>query len=233
MKLKNLLVLLFPIIFLSCSGSCDSDNGNNNNSDSLPDVAPEFTYSPFSYPNGLATDLYSLGIYTSTSGVCSGDNAHSGWDFAPEWSSYPEDKVPVIAVADGIITNILPKNTNSYNGTDHNTYIIWLGVSKTVTAHYTFEPFISYSDENYAYTWINVAVGDAVTAGQIIGYLPKVSGNLGETLIHLDFKVAVGADSSSLSYPCPLSYFSSAWATANETGMISKTGNAQCDELCK
>lgn len=219
MNMKYFLFLIFFFITISCSKS---------------DKILKFNYSPLYYPNSLEEDLYSFTIFTAKPHMCTGINsaAHVGWDFMPNWDSYPENKVPVIAVSDGVISKILPKTTIYYDGAAHDTFMVWLDVSKIVSVRYGFEPFISYGDENYAYSWLNISVGDAVKAGDIIGYLPKVQGNLGENLIHLDFQINV-EDGSSFSFECPLIYFSDEWINNNKSIMINKTISDQCDELCK
>jgi murein DD-endopeptidase MepM/ murein hydrolase activator NlpD len=76
--------------------------------------------------------------------------------------------------------------------------------------------------------WISVTRGQNVKAGDVIGYLPKVSQNLGETLIHLDWKIAVGSGEGT--FVCPTPYFSSSWVSANEATLVSKL--SACSALC-
>jgi len=232
MKIVRGLFLLLILIAMTaaCSGSSsDSGNGGGGSSggidrSSLPDDAPAFEISPMQFPNGVSTDLDSLGIYNLTNDC---DTTHYGWDFMPDWSSYPGGIVPVIAVADGIVSNVVLRNTNTYQNQDVNTYVVFLAVAKEVDIYYTFEPFITFG-ETEALQWLEVEEGDTVTAGDVIGYLPKLSGNLGEHLIHIDWKICTGSNRNN--YVCPTNYFSEAWQQANVPILLTKIGN--CPALC-
>lgn len=89
--------------------------------------------------------------------------------------------------------------------------------------------FITFSSETYPQQWLNVSKGDTVTAGEIIGYLPKVSGNFGENLIHIDW--IIGTGSSQSNYVCPTSYFSTDWQNANIPLLANKI-QSQCVQVC-
>lgn len=212
-------------------GSSSSSPGSTDPSDeadrsTLP-AAPElFTQYPLQFPNGVAEDLASFGIFNLTSGC---DIVHYGWDFAPSWGSYPDDKVPVVAVADGIVTDIIPRSTNTYQGQDHNTWVVFLAVAQEVDVQYTFEPFIAFDSEAYSQQWLNVSEGDAVAAGDVIGYLPKVSGNIGEDLIHIDWKIATGPSQDD--FVCPTAYFSQDWQDTNLSLLTAKI-QSQCAQVC-
>lgn len=240
-----IVVLSAFLLLLYCGGGNDSggdgdddDNDNDDNNDNndssgeidrsgLPEEPPDFTYSPFYYPNDVETDLETFGIYNVTSDC---DIVHIGWDFYPTWSSYPDNQVPVVAVADGIISFVLLNNTNTYDGQEHNTYIVWLAVSQDVDVQYTFEPFLTL-DETEASAWLNVELGDEVSAGDTIGYLPKVEGNIGDSLIHIDFKIGINSGSEDYSYVCPTDYFSEGWQDANTAILLGKIITA-CPAIC-
>ena len=226
---RLMIVLFIATTLVACSGS---GGGSNNEPEpepdiraSLPETAPAFTASPFEFPSGIGTDLRSFGTYSQG---CDCESDHPGWDFMPQWSSYPDNQVPVQAVADGIITQIVLQATNTYNNQDHNTYTVWLGVAQEVDVLYTFEPFLTF-DGTWAEQWLLVSEGDSVSVGDTIGYLPKVDGNMGENLIHIDFKVGIGSERNS--YVCPTTYFSDVWRTANSTTMEEKILGS-CTALC-
>lgn len=229
---KRYLAVLMMIVVVGiqgCSGSSSDSGGGGGSSDgidrsSLPDDAPKFEISPLQFPNGIGADLRSLGIYNITSDC---DIVHVGWDFMPSWSGYSGGLVPVVAVSDGIISNIIPRAANTYQGQDVNTYVVFLAVAKEVDVQYTFEPFIQFGESD-ALQWLNVAAGDHVAAGGVIGYLPKVDGNLGENLIHIDWKIGIGSERNS--YVCPTSYFSEAWQGENVPILAAKIGS--CPSLC-
>jgi hypothetical protein len=216
------LILLIAASMLSGCGSSGTSGGNGGSN--LPASPPEFTFSPFQYPNGVATDLSALGIFNLS---CDCDVVHVGWDFMPNWASYPDDQVPVVAVADGVISRVTLRSTNTYNGQEHNTFIVVLDVATETGVHYTFEPFVTFGETD-ALAWLLVSEGDAVSAGDVIGYLPKLPGNLGEGLIHLDFKVGTGGDMND--YVCPTDFFSTSWQDENVPVMLTKL-NA-CTVLC-
>lgn len=229
MKIFSLLFCL--CLFVSCgsSGSGWTDEGDQGDDGvdltSLPETPPEFTSSPFTFPTDMETDLESLGIF-NLSNDC--DNVHYGWDFAPNWGSYPDNLVPVLAVADGIISQVVAQGTNTYEDQTHNTFGVWLAVSQEDTVYYNFEPFLTF-DETYALQWLVVNEGDAVNAGDLLGYLPKVEGNMGDWLIHIDFKISTGSDTDN--FVCPLNYFSDDWKNENEQTMIDKIFSS-CSDLC-
>jgi len=221
-NIKGILcALLLAVTVCSCSGSSTTEGDNGS---TLPDDPPKFTLSPMTFPNGANIDLKSMGIYNITSGC---DVTHYGWDFIPYWPSYQDDRVPIIAVADGAISNIVPNSSNIYNNQEISVYVVMEAVSKGVEVHYTFEPFVLLGD-NDSLAYLNVNVGDTVRAGDIIGYLPKLSGNLGEGLIHLDFKV--GSSVNTGKYFCPTQYFNDTWRQENASILLSKIGS--CSELC-
>jgi murein DD-endopeptidase MepM/ murein hydrolase activator NlpD len=206
----------------ACSGG--SSGGTDTGASALPEETPKFSVSPMSFPGGVNADLNSLGIYNTK---CDCDVTHYGWDLSPNWSSYPDNKVPVLAAADGVVSNIVQRATNVYQGHEVNTYVVVLSVSKDIDVHYTFEPFAALG-ENDSLAYLNVKNGDSVKAGDVIGYLPRLAGNLGESLIHLDLKI--GSSAGTGEFFCPTGYFSSAWQQENSSVLPTKTG--KCTQLC-
>ncbi len=216
---RRVFCALAFVVFSACSGGSSGGAVST-----LPDDPPEFGVSPMVFPNGVNTDLKTLGTYNTK---CSCDITHYGWDFTPIWSNYPDNKVPIVAVADGVISNIVQRATNSYQGQDVNTYVVMQSVSKGVDVHYTFEPFVAMGETD-SLAYLNVNNGGSVKAGDVLGYLPKLSGNLGESLIHLDFKIASSVNTGE--FFCPTGYFSDTWQQANSSILLSKIGT--CTLLC-
>lgn len=234
LKTAFLLTLIFVMSLMCAACSSGSKGGgytdeggpspNEVDRSILPDTPPQFSSSPYQFPNGIEKDLDKFGIYNQTSNC---DGVHIGWDFTPNWSSYPDNLVPVVAVADGVISNISLHNTNTYNEQGVTTYGVVLSVAKEVDVYYTFEPFVVLGDTE-ASKWLTVTVGEKVSAGRVIGYLPKLDGNTGEDLIHIDFKVGTGSNRNN--FVCPEGYFSSQWRQDNGQSLISKAG--KCQALC-
>lgn len=223
------LVLFVSAAIINCSGGSGGGDGTTPGTGGfdrsiLPEIAPEFTYSPTEFPSNMETDLRSLGIFNKS---CACDVTHQGWDFMPYWSSYTENKVPIIAVTDGIVEQIAPESMNEYKGQMVSTYTVMLAVAKELEVIYTFEPFIDWGETD-SLAWLNVKEGDAVSAGDVIGYLPKVEGNIGEDLIHLDFKVGTGE--ALHNYVCPTGYFSAEWRSLNLPKILNKIGS--CVDPC-
>ena len=218
--------ILFSIVVISaCSGSSGDGNGGASvDRSTLPETSSKFETTPMSFPNGIATDLHSFGIYNTK---CSCSITHYGWDFTPHWAGYQDNRVPIVAVADGIIVNVVPRATNKYQGQSVDTFVIVEAVARELDVHYTFEPFVELG-ETQSLAYINVKSGESVKAGDVLGYLPKLSGNLGEHLIHLDFKI--GASNIDGTFYCPSNYFSSAWLSQDSSTLLSVAGT--CTSLC-
>lgn len=224
-KMPIFLVLLAAIACSQGSGGGTPSTYGGIDRSILLDTSPPFEVSPIEFPNGIETDLDGFGGFNGFSDC---DVLHYGWDFAPNWSNYPDNLVPVIAVADGIISGIVQQSTNFYNNQPYNTFAIVLSVAKEVDIYYTFEPFITFNEANSA-QWIKVSFGSTVSAGDVLGYLPKVSGNAGEGLIHLDWKVGTGPNRTT--FVCPTSFFSPTWQAANAVILAAKMSNT-CPSIC-
>lgn len=225
----SIAVLLIASSIACKSGSSGSEGtsvSDEYDRSNLP-VNPEFIFSPYSYPGGVANDLASFGVYNVTGGCDS--YHHVGWDFMPNWDGYPDDLVPIIAVADGHITGV-NYGSNDFDGQTVNVFSIILAVGQNVDVHYTLEPFAVF-DQSDIGGWVNVSEDTDVSAGDLIGYLPKIEGNIGEHLIHLDFKIGLG-DFGSQTYVCPTDYFSSQWRSQNVDILEDKIQTA-CTSLCQ
>ncbi len=223
-NIKFIYIFVVVLFFISCTNNTNTTDGGGGGS-SLPALPPDFVYSPLSFPNSTNSDLSSLGIYNQG---CDCDVDHVGWDLMPSWSSYPENKVPVIAVADGAISRVTLDSFNEFQGYNLSTFIIVLQVSTNVAAHYTIEPFVQVGGVVPA-DWVNVSEGDSVSAGDVIGYLPKIDGNILDEWIHLDFKVGTGEDGDG-NYACPTDYFSDEWQSRNLSILNAKIGG--CPSVC-
>jgi hypothetical protein len=223
--LPTLIIYFFTLAGCGSSSSTDDNSSTDIDRSTLPDVAPSFAISPMQFPSGVNSDLYNFGVYNISSNC---DVVHYGWDFVPSWNSYPDNKVPIIAVANGIISNIILRATNEYQGQQHNIYTVFLAVAKEVDVQYTFEPFITFGETD-ATQWINVSKGNTVSAGDVIGYLPKVAGNLGDTLIHIDWKIGTGTNRDN--YVCPTTYFAGSWQATN-IPLLEEKIQSQCTQAC-
>lgn len=229
-KIVSFIVFTTFIIlgFSGCSGSkgVQTEGGDNSGIDrSLLSIsAPKFNYSPFEYPTDVETDIRQFGIYNID---CGCDNYHIGWDFSPDWDSYPSGLVPIIAVADGIVETVNFKYQNTSGSQTVDTYSVVLAVAQEVNVYYTLEPFITLG-ETQAAEWINVSVGDEVSAGDTIAYLAKVEGNQNDDYVHLDFKIGIGESLND--FVCPTSYFSNEWQQENVDILLSKSNG--CLSIC-
>ena len=223
--LLSSILFITVVTMVGCgSSSGGGDSGGGGDEPVLPDTAPKFSYSPYSYPNGVDQDLSALGIYNQTSDC---DIVHVGWDFMPNWENYSANKVPIVAVVDGLVENVVLDDYNEFEGKRYAKFSVVLAVSAEVGVYYTIEPFVEYSGYDFS-SYVLVEQGDEVQAGDIIAYLPKLDGYYQESYIHLDFKVGIGADRNA--YVCPTQYFSESWRNENVSILETKIGS--CPSLC-
>ena len=182
-KRCTLLFILFGLLISPSCSLIEDVVGNGQNNWPVEDI---LMITPFVN----SADISSINEAYSTHSNCPWGFEHRAIDFM-----ISHDYIPFRAVCNGVITGI-DKFLNTGNGFwQVNVHIKY---NETFTVNYAFEPFSSSeSDGNIQLNYIQVAEGDHVLQGDIIGYLGYVNPGA-----HVDFHLSQHGESI-----CPENYF--------------------------
>lgn len=198
---KSFLFIFLVILTISCGGSSNTNDTEDDNDTPSPNAGLTISMTT---PYASTNDVDRVnGNYSET-----GDNSHDGIDFIPA-----ENQMTYQAVCSGTIDSV----TLSENDHTGNWQVgVNLAFNDTYTVEYKFEPMTaSSSDATTQQGYIQVAEGDTVEAGDVIGYLLQK----GE-YSHVHFGLRKNNETV-----CPESYFDSA-AQTSLTALIQEANDS-------